>query len=201
MIGFRHYSDFSFEEDGLMRRRGLSLFQQRRQGENIDIHPALQRANQMMALGDYKAAAITFEQLANGAESRNGPRAPFFFIQAGYARIMLGQPAAGMVALKRGLNMLIEAGRFNQLYRIGTRAIKELKMRGLTKEAQEIAGLIHSNMPAIAEMPTERGPNPSVISLPVHCPSCGGPLRPDEVEWLSPTTGECPYCGSPVRNG
>jgi hypothetical protein len=185
-----------------MRRRGFgSLFrrQPQPQTEQPGISPALQRAHQMLALGDYARAATTFEQLGHAAEMRAGPRAPFLFLQAGRARILQGQISAGMAHFKYGLELLAKAGRYNQLYRAGQRLMQELKLRGLEKEASEIGALIGASVPAIADMPTERGPDTATVILPTHCAACGGPIRSTEVEWLDARTAECPYCGSPVR--
>jgi hypothetical protein len=184
----------------MIGQRIFSPFQANREENNIEIPPALRRANELTVSGNYAASSIIFEQLARSAEARKGPRAPFLYIQAGTARLLLGQSAPSLAHFKHALNMLIESGRFTLLYRLGSRIIKELKARGLTKEAQEIGALIHSNTPAIAEMPTERGPMPSATALPAHCPACGGPVHADEVEWLNASTGECPYCGSTLRN-
>lgn len=181
-----------------MRRRGFPLFRGRR--EAGDLPPALQHAHELMARGDYNGAAVAFEQLAKAAESRQGPRAPFFFVQAGNARIHLNQVPAGMAHIRHGMEMLRVSGRHKQFYHVGQRAMLELSQRGLEKEAQEIAALIGANMPAIAELPTERGPEVRNVSLPTHCPSCGGPLRPGEVEWLDEASVECSYCGSPVKS-
>ncbi len=76
-----------------MRRRGFPLFRGRREAD--DLPPALQRAHDLMARGDYNGAAIAFEQLAKAAEARQGPRAPFFFVQAGNARIHLNRCQPG----------------------------------------------------------------------------------------------------------
>lgn len=183
-----------------MRRRGLNPFRFRSSGPVSDTPPALQRANEFINSGDYASAAVLFEQIARGAETRMGPRAPFLYVKAGNARLMMGQASTAMGHFKHGLTMLINSGRFNQLYRLGTRLIADIKAQGYLQEAQEVANLVHSHMPASAEMPTERGPIPGMISLPANCPACGGPLRPDEVEWLDAMTGECPYCGNPVKN-
>jgi hypothetical protein len=83
------------------------------------------------------------------------------------------------------------------MQRIGRRAIDELKGRGLTAEANEIAALLSGNLPATSE-PELAIPAKKPI-LPTHCPSCGAGVRSDEVEWLDDLTAECDYCGSPVR--
>lgn len=161
--------------------------------------PALRRAHEMMRLGEYAQAAMTFEQLAYAAEAPNGLRAPHLHLQAGRARLLNNQPAAALPHFKRGLELLIENGRYNQVYRAGQRIVQELKLRGLEREAREIAALVGTSIPAIADMPTERGPDVAAVLLPTHCESCGGPVRATEVEWLDSRTAECPYCGSPVR--
>lgn len=176
-------------------RRGFGL---RRALSNTN--PALQRAHELMERGNYAEAATAFESLAQAAERRNGPRAPFFYLQAGSARILLKQNAAGMEHFRHGLGLLAASERYHQLYRAGMRVVNELKARGMEKEAQEISRLVHRHTPAIAESPTQRGPDPSKpMLLPTHCPSCGGPVRSDEVDWIDANTAECPFCGSPVR--
>lgn len=163
------------------------------------ISPALRRAHEMMSMGEYAQAAMTFEQLAHAAEMRDGPRAPYLYFQAGRARMLNNQPAAALPHLKHGLELLINSGRYNQLYKAGQRITQELKLRGLEREAREIADLVGASVPALADMPTERGPDVAKVLLPTHCESCGGPIRSTEVEWLDARTAECPYCGSPVR--
>ncbi len=182
-----------------MRRRFGRLLRQTN-NEVPQIPPALQRANQLMAAGDYPAAVAAFEELAKRAEGRNGPRAPFFFLQAGRARMMMKDYPGSMVNFKHGLTMLIDSQRFTKLYRAGTNITLELKAHGREAEAREISGIIHSNMLAISETATQQLPSEK-LSLPTHCPSCGGPLRSDEAEWIDDITAECPFCGSPVRAG
>lgn len=179
-----------------MRQRFGALFQQT---TSPLISPALRRAHDMMNMGEYAQAAMTFEQLAHAAEMRDGPRAPYLYFQAGRARMLNNQPAAALPHLKRGLELLVASGRYSQLYKAGQRIVQELKLRGLEREAREIAALVGTSVPAIADMPTERGPDVAKILLPTHCESCGGPIRSPEVEWLDARTAECPYCGSPVR--
>lgn len=178
-------------------RRGFGRPFRRALGGVPQIPPALQRANRLMAAGDYSQAALAFEELAQRAEARGGPRAPFFLIQAGRAHILLGETAAGQAQLKQGLSLLAQARRYTQLYRAGTRLAQELQTRGLAAEAAEITALIKGNVPA-AEIPAQ-GQTASKALLPTHCPACGGPVRSDEADWIDEMTAECPFCGSPVR--
>ena len=164
-----------------------------------NIPPALQRAVQLMASGHSEEAAAIFEQFANGALARRGPRAAWFFLQAGQARLQAGQIQAGMAHLQQGLDLLAGRGQFQRLYHAGNRFVAELKARGLAAEAGQIETLLKTSMPA-GFVP---GPGVSVEKarrlLPTNCPSCGGSLRSDEVEWADESSAECPYCGNAVR--
>lgn len=181
-----------------MNRRGFGRRFRQGFGGNSPVPPALQHANQLMANADYPGAAAAFEDLAQRAEERGGPRAPFLFLQAGRAYVLAGQTATGMAHFKHGLSLLAKTQRYNLFYRAGTRLSQELKARGLEQEAQEISTLINANNPAIAEMPVDPLLKPAAV-LPTHCPACGGPVRSDEVDWIDKVTAECPFCGSPIR--
>jgi len=165
----------------------------------VNIPPALQRANQLMAAGQYVAAAEIFEQFARGALARNGPRAPWFFLQAGHCRIQAGQIPAGMAHLQQGLSLFAARGQFQKLYHAGMRFVTELKARNLSVEAKQIEDYLKVSLPAgfVAGAGTE-AQKPKAI-LPTNCHGCGGPIRSDEVEWVDDVTAECPYCGSAVR--
>ncbi len=103
-----------------------------------DIPPLLQRANQMMANGNYLDAASAFEQLARAADARGGPRAPLFYVQADRARILAGQTAGGVEYLERGLGLFAARGQQGRASNVGVRVIGELNERGLAKEAGQV---------------------------------------------------------------
>lgn len=160
-----------------------------------NVPPILQEANFVFSKGEYGRAAELFEQIARAADGRGGPRAPLFYLQAGRARLLAGQAALGIPSLKRGLELLAQRGQFRRLSEAGRRTLNELHEHGLNAEAAEMEAWLQSVLPAVVSsaMPVKRP------ALPTHCPSCGAPLRPDEVEWLDESTAECGYCGSPVR--
>src|SRR5512138_1853350 len=161
-----------------------------------DVPPVLQEANFVFDKGEYGRAGELFEQIAEKAAARGGPRAPIFYLQAGRARILAGQTALGTPSLKRGLELLAERGQFPRLQQAGERVLSELDERGLKKEAMEIEAWLKTVLPSAAP-PASATKHPL---LPTHCPACGAAMRPDEVEWLDEVTAECAYCGSPVRN-
>jgi hypothetical protein len=177
----------------MFRRRGQRLF---RGMGNPNVPPMLQRANQLMAEGKYAEAAQAYANLAQGAENRFPNRAPFLFMAAGNAAVLSGDTKAGLAHMRHGLTILAAQGRFPRMRAFGQRAMDELRARNLNAEADEIASLLNANLPhgipaAVAA--------PKKPILPTHCPSCGGAVRPDEIDWLDEITAECAYCGSPLR--
>src|SRR5512138_3568046 len=99
-----------------------------------DVPPVLQEANFAFDKGEYGHAGELFEKIAQTADTRGGPRAPIFYLQAGRARILAGQTRLGMPSLKRGLELLAERGQLHKLHNAGTRVISELRSRGLMSE-------------------------------------------------------------------
>ena len=162
-----------------------------------EVPPVLQEANFSFGKGDYGRAAELYERIAQTADDRGGPRAPILHLQAGRSRVYAGQTALGMPSLQRGLELFAQRGQLDKLQNAASRVVSELKERGLTKEAAEIEALLKGVAPSTPAI-TEPVPVKKPI-LPTHCPACGAPLRPDEVEWLDEVTAECGYCGSPVR--
>ena len=163
-----------------------------------NVPPVLQEANFAFDKGEYGRAAELFEQIAQVADARGGPRASRFYLQAGRARLLAGQTQLGLPSLKRGLELLSLHKQFPQLQKAGFRVITELNERGLTTEAAEIEMWLKSIILLKPSFETEETSLKRPV-LPTHCPSCGATLRPDEVEWLDDVTAECAYCGSPVR--
>lgn len=176
-----------------MRRNG-PLFRLRHRA--FKPAPEVQNAHEKMLRGSYLDAAIAFENLAIEAESEQRPRVAFLYLQAGRARILINDLTRGMNHLKKGLGVLADHKRYGQMYQAGQRIIQELKSRSLTAQADEIAQLLQLSMPGD---PSARSGPTTRPTLPTHCPSCGGPMRLDELEWLDENSAECPYCGSPVQ--
>src|SRR6266511_1496541 len=88
-----------------------------------EVPPILQEANFAFDKGEYGRAAELFEQIAQTATARGGPRASLFQLQAGRARILAGQTSLGMPSLKRGLELLSQHGRFPRLLKAGRRVV------------------------------------------------------------------------------
>lgn len=180
-----------------MFRRPMGRPMRRPQG--ADIPPALRRAHELMANGEYAAAAENFELFARGAVQRGGPRAPIFLLQAGRCRILAEQVPVGMAHIQQGLSIFASRGQIAEVQRAGMRMVADLTQRGLTAEAAQIEAYLKTVVPAgFVGRPGTGLAKPRPV-LPTNCPACGGPIRSDEVEWVDDVTAECPFCGSPVR--
>jgi hypothetical protein len=160
-----------------------------------DVPPILQEANFAFDKGEYGRAGELFEQIAQIAAARGGPRGPLFYLQAGRARIRAGQTSLGMPSLKRAFELLAQQRRSLRLYRIAQSVISELQEHGLETEAVAVQSWLNNASPSEPSMDT---PQKRPV-LPTHCPSCGAAVRPDEIEWLDDITAECAYCGSLLR--
>src|SRR6185503_17336733 len=134
------------EKESSMRRMWR---RQIRKGIAPNVPPVLQEANFAFDKGEFGRAAELFEQIAETADARGGPRAPLFHLQAGRSRILAGQTALGMPSLKRGLELLAQRQQFARLQKASQRLIAELQERELIQEADEITTFLHSKSPSI----------------------------------------------------
>lgn len=163
----------------------------------------LNRAHHLMEKGDYANAAELFERLARVAYDKGMLRqAPRLFLQTGKAYVLAGDLQQGQDNLRQGLEILAKSKKWQILYNAGTRVVEELEQWGHNDLAAEFKTWLEKILPETAEgyqkvQPSIRGGKRP--QLPLTCPSCGGPIRPDDVEWLDATTAECPFCGSGMR--
>jgi len=160
----------------------------------------LRQAHRHMEKAEFDSAAAIFETLARNAYDRGILRhAPRLYLQAGKAHILAGHQDQGQDALKRGLDILAETERWPALDQAGQRVIDELESWGYDEIAEGFKSWLKETLPDdedVSQRPARALRRPA---LPLKCPTCGGPLRPDEVEWLDHVTAACPYCGGSMR--
>lgn len=182
------------------------MFRPRGRIQGPAMHPMLQRANELMAIGDYIGAARAFEELAKRAGSRNGPAAPHLYIQTGKAYIQVGQVSTGLVHIHTALKLFAGRGEWLKFQRNRRRMVEELRRSGLEDEANVLMNFMTGDLPAELKMSefeqtTDQKPVAKArATLPTNCQECGAPLRLDQVEWLDENTAECPYCGDLMRS-
>jgi hypothetical protein len=172
------------------------------------IHPLrraairqLRIANQMYDQGQWAQAAEQFECLASAAIEHTFPQAPQLFLRAGRARIAAGESEIGIGHLHQAVHLLGQFGQIRRLNLLRPRLIRELKEYGFEREAVELDQAIHKVLDQYGPPDGEIEPAGPANRLPGKCPSCGGTLRPDEIEWIDACSGVCSYCGSVVQAG
>lgn len=165
-------------------------------------HKELERAHHLMERGKYANAAELFERLARAAYDKGILRqAPRLFLQAGKANILAGDLQQGEEMLRQGLEILATSQKWQILNNAGSRVIDELEQWGQSDLARKFEKWLEETLPGGSDnYPQARGSiREQRPPLPLTCPSCGGPIRPDDVEWLDARTAECPYCGGGLR--
>jgi hypothetical protein len=153
-----------------------------------------------MEKAEFDSAATIFERLARKARDRGMLRqAPRLYLQAGKAHVLAGHPGRGQDVLQQGLDILAETERWPALDQAGQRVIDELESWGHDEIAETFKAWLKETLPDDEDVYRRPARALRRPALPLKCPSCGGPLRPEEVEWLDHVTAACPYCGGSVR--
>lgn len=185
------------------RRRPPLRRRPNRRPQQSKAQQILQHAHHLMENEEYAQAAKIFERLAYGARQRGMLRqAPRLFLQAGQAYLLSKNTEKGSELIWKSLKMLAHARRWPALQRTGQRVTGELIEHGYPELAQEIERWLQETLPENIEDIRQPGRfrQAKPPQLPLKCPSCGGPIRSDEVEWADATTAICPYCGSGLRD-
>ncbi|MFZ6027970.1 MAG: hypothetical protein ACOYYS_09655 [Chloroflexota bacterium] len=162
---------------------------------------AHQQANRWMETGHYALAATIYEKLAQAASEAGHPRrATNLFVQAGRALLLAGQTAKGLASLQNGLRILADSGQWEALERLATRTLGELNSNGQEALAQQLSTWLTGLQKGNTATAQSASQPQHIARLPAKCPSCGAPVRIDEIEWLDRSNAECAYCGSVLQN-
>jgi hypothetical protein len=164
----------------------------------------LAEAHSLEASGKYADAAALFAQLADEAFQRGMPdRAGNLNLQAARCYASGGDSASALARARAGLRLLVQAEREHRAAVACRQAIEGFRARGFKQEADTLAREFPDLVEATEEELDEEGAPTAAAErrghLPPKCPSCGGPLRAADVDWIDDLTAECPYCGSGVR--
>jgi hypothetical protein len=129
-------------------------------------------------------------------------KAGFYFT---IADAISGQPANAVQFVYIVLETLGGSVRLEQLAPSAERVAAALRQNGFQTEAADVdqriklalhpAGLLHqqTGQPVLPQQPQRNK------QLPASCPSCGGPLLPNEVKWHDDSTALCSFCGSVIK--
>jgi len=156
----------------------------------------LEQARQAFARGDYALASTLFQELAQGAEERRMPnRAGDLRLRVAQCALKLGDKPRAEEQARLALRLFARAGRPAKVQQLLPRVVSALEAEGRHEEAAEVTQMAED---LLGTAPAGVGQRGVRGQLPGKCPTCGGSLRPDNVEWLGSGSAECPYCGGVV---
>jgi hypothetical protein len=154
-----------------------------------------------MEQGHPAGAARIFHQLAEAATYQQMPlRAARLTLAAAHAEALSGQGTAAAEHAIQALAVFAEAGHAGRVAPVAERVITALHSRGHEQAAANVERQLEADL-GRSDMPQEEiAPSSDQVSdLPAKCFYCGGPVVPNELEWIEETTAICAYCGSPVK--
>ncbi|MFQ6102598.1 MAG: hypothetical protein ACE5OS_15410 [Anaerolineae bacterium] len=169
------------------------------------IRKALERANSLMADGQFAEAASIFGGLSEEAKQHGMlVRAADLALQASRAYFAADDMGAALERAKQALRLFVRGGRAGRVPLVLSKMTAALRKKGYDAQADQLEqeaeqafeemglslGEARQRAPHVAE---KRG------TLPTHCSGCGAPLVADEVEWHDAHTAECLYCGTVVK--
>ena len=164
--------------------------------------PLLRRARRRIERTDPAEAAATFEKKAQLAEEQGMlDKAGDLHPEAARCYLQLDDVDRADDHGLKALQFFIQASRPGKVRRLVPRMMAVLHRKGYHDEAEKLRQEVDALLgvpPGERAIPwggraVQRG------SLPAKCPSCGGPVRSDEVNWIDPCSAECPYCGGIVK--
>ncbi|TEU17492.1 MAG: hypothetical protein E3J21_08330 [Anaerolineales bacterium] len=166
------------------------------------LRPALRKARRRIEQADPAEAAATFEKKAQAAEEQGmWDKAGDLYLEAARCYLQLDDIDRADDHGLKALQLFIQAKRPGKVRRLVPRMMAVLHRKGHHDEAEKLRREVDALLGAPpgeraipwGERAGRRG------SLPAKCPSCGGPLRSNEVNWVDSHSAECAYCGDIVK--
>ncbi len=172
----------------------------------------LLQARALLRDGQFAQAAPLFEELATLARQNNMPGlAGEAALRAAQCYVRSGNMPQADERGHDAVRFLIQAGHYERVAQVAPRIIQALERNGRQSEAQALREELRRAAPGARRLgrrpvgPLRRrfGPpeaRPLVQrQLPTSCPSCGAPVRADEVDWTGPANAACAYCGAGLQ--
>lgn len=200
-IGRRPKHPFRRPLRGPMRRPGMRIPIPSGRGNASSV---LMAAHQLFRSGNYKEAGKAYYRLAEQGITHNRQKAPMLYFQAARSYFLLGKLDTAMKILRKAIEYLAGQERWADMYRGVKSSVKFLNEKGYKDEALAVEHWVTELMPSavfqnLELSQKEREAHRIIAQLPVHCPTCGGPINPKEVEWVDDRSAICDFCGSIVR--
>ena len=164
--------------------------------------PLLRRVRRRIEQTDPARAATVLEKKAQAAEGQGMlDRAGDLYLEAARCYLQLDDIDRADDHGLKALQLFIQAKRPGKVRRLVPRMMAILHRKGYHDEAEKLRQEVDALLGALpgeraipwGERAVQRG------SHPAKCPSCGGPIRSDEVNWIDSYSAECAYCGGIVK--
>jgi hypothetical protein len=186
------------------RRPGMRrMFRQMAGSPAIDAaRNELIRANHLLDAGHPAEAAAIFANISSLAEQHNFPgRAAQLAARAAHAFLQAQDAQHGVASARRAMRLSITVGDWPRAVKLGQRTLAELEAHGFKDEANALRQEIEQHLTQHGLSLTQATPLEAALKLhlPAQCPSCLGPVRSDEVDWIDDTSATCSYCGSTLH--
>jgi len=162
----------------------------------------LRGVRRRIAQADAAEAAAILEEKARTAEEQGmWDRAGDLHLEAARCYLQLDDMDQADDHGLKALRLFIQARRPARVRRLAPRMIAVLHRKGYHDEAEKLRQEVNALLGALpGEGPILWGERAvQRRSLPPRCPSCGGPIRSDEVHWIDACSAECAYCGGVVK--
>jgi hypothetical protein len=164
----------------------------------------LARANQYMDSGEPLEAAEIFARIAAQAAQEGALlRASHLSARAAQAYLQADRIDLAQEAFRQSVGLSLRGGDLAQATHLMRDAVSSLETQGHHQEAEALRTEFSEQLARMGLQLADSGPATShreaSARLPSTCPACGGPVRPDEVEWVDDVSVVCSYCGTVIK--
>jgi hypothetical protein len=162
----------------------------------------LVQANQQLLAGEFAQAALLFTGVMALTQQRGMPfRSANLGARAAMAYYQANDPAHGLEYAAKAVDITLQSGNVALAVRIARQLMAQLQSQGHADQVENLREKLDAMLRPFGVSLTgapASGPSRSA-HLPAQCPSCLGPVRADEVDWINESTVECAYCGTPIH--
>jgi tetratricopeptide (TPR) repeat protein len=169
------------------------------------VPPKLREANRLYEAAEYEKAAELYSEMAQRAEQNGLPQTANLYLRAGIACLKNADVDQAGKLLKQSIQYCVDHKRWPQLQRVMRAASAELDAAGQDALKDDLFSWAEAQLSAAHHVSPNASKedddsNSRTVQLPVHCPNCGGPVQPIEVEWYDSENPICAFCGSILRD-
>jgi hypothetical protein len=163
-------------------------------------NPSIDHALQLLNNGQTGEAAKAFSDIALDLEAtRQFRRAANLHAQAAYAFADAKDAPSALVQSRAAMSLFLDHHMRLSAGQFYTNITRKLRSQGMAAVAETLQNEFRSG---VSPSPAQQiaPPKSPTGHLPVACTQCGGPIRPDEADWLDDHTIQCVYCGALIQS-